>query len=287
MKKFVALFITSALAFSFIGCEKAVNSSANIVQEEKTELTLIKRAITEVDYSHYFDGIDGCAVFYDYKNNSLKLFNSISCEKRYSPNSIFKIISTIEGLESGSVISVNSKMQYNGESYPFESWNKNLTLDEAYKSSCVWYYRQLVNKIGKEKMQKALLALDYGNCDISHWNGEKENVQDDLNGFWLGSSLEISPLEAVKATAKIFEGESQYSKENIELLKGIMQSETEYIYGKTGTGKDNSAWYTGFFEKENKKIYFAIHINGNEAKSIAGADAKAITEKIIKMEELN
>lgn len=286
MKKFVTLFLTAVISLSFIGCENKTTPNNSVIQAENAYQAPAKRTMNETDFSTYFEDIDGCAVFYDYENNSYTLYNSLECEKRYSPNSIFKIVSTIEGLENKSVTSVNSKMHYNGQTYPFESWNNDLTLAEAYKNSCVWYYRQLIDKIGKEKMQKALLMLDYGNCDISHWNGEAENANSDLNGFWLGSTLEISPMEAVNVTSKIFEGKSQYSAQNIEILKGIMQSDTEYIYGKTGTGKDNSAWYTGFYEKNNKKIYFAIHINGSDNKKIAGADAKAIAENIINTEEL-
>ena len=51
--------------------------------------------------------------------------------------------------------------------------------------------------------------------------------------------------------------------------------------GKTGTGKDNTAWYTGFYEIKNKKIYFAIHLDDNTKNGIVGAEAKEIANNII------
>jgi len=150
-------------------------------------------------------------------------------------------------------------MNYNGNTYPIESWNANLNLKEAFQNSCVWYYRQFIDKIGKETMKKSLEEIGYSNCDISEWNGSGLAPTEDTNGFWLGSSLRISPFEVVNVTNKIFEGNSKYSNENISILKNIMESDVKGIYGKTGTGIDNSAWYAGFYEKENNKIYFALH----------------------------
>ncbi len=60
-----------------------------------------------------------------------------------------------------------------------------------------------------------------------------------------------------------------------------MESDVKGIYGKTGTGIDNSAWYAGFYEKENNKIYFALHLQNEDGTKIAGADAKKIAVSII------
>lgn len=58
--------------------------------------------------------------------------------------------------------------------------------------------------------------MDYGNCDVSKWEGEPINVQQELNGFWLGSSLEITPMEMVNIVANIFQG-----KRNTKITKLI------------------------------------------------------------------
>lgn len=85
----------------------------------------------------------------------------------------------------------------------------------------------------------------------------------------------------VNVISDIFEGNTDYKKEHIAILKDIMKSDKEGIYGKTGTGKDGSAWYAGFCEKEGRNIYFAVHLYDSTKKNIAGANAREIAENII------
>ena len=44
-------------------------------------------------------------------------------------------------------------MNYNGTQYPNLEWNKNLTLKEAFQTSCIWYFRQVINAVGKMKFK--------------------------------------------------------------------------------------------------------------------------------------
>lgn len=265
MKKFFAAIITGVMLLSAFGCS-----------------TLIKEPDKNtVDYSSCFNGINGCAVFYDYNSGIYSLYNEEQCNTRYSPNSTFKIIATLEGLKYDVVTSENSTMNYNGSTYPFESWNRNLNLMEAFQNSCVWYYRQLIDGVGQKNMAADLDTLGYGNCDVSQWKGSGAGPTEDTNGFWLGSSLEISPIEMVNVIADIFEGKTEYDKGDIDILKNIMASDNIGVYGKTGTGRDNSAWYSGFYEHENNKVYFSVHLENGNGKNIAGADAKAVACDII------
>ena len=58
-----------------------------------------------------------------------------------------------------------------------------MNLNEAFQTSCVWYFRQVIDNIGQEKLKEAVDELDYGNCDVSKWEGEPINVQQELNGI--------------------------------------------------------------------------------------------------------
>mgnify|MGYP002225640681 CR=1 FL=1 len=62
---------------------------------------------------------------------------------------------------------------------------------DAFRTSCVWYFRQVTDDIGKVKMQNELNKLKYGNCDISDWEGKlnTNNNNRALTGFWIESSL--------------------------------------------------------------------------------------------------
>lgn len=267
MKKFFVAIIIGVMCFSAFGCSAVINDEPEA---------------NAVDYSSSFDGVTGCAVFYNYADNSYDFYNEAQCNTRYSPNSTFKIVATLEGLKYGVVNDESSTMNYNGGEYPFESWEKNLNLKEAFQNSCVWYFRQVIDGVGQQAMEADLNSIGYGNCDVSRWEGSGANPTYDTNGFWLGSSLEISPVEMVNVISDIFEGKTEYDEDDISILKNIMESDIEGIYGKTGTGIDNSAWYTGFYESNNDKVYFAVHLENENGKSVAGADAKAIACDIIK-----
>jgi len=115
-------------------------------------------------------------------------------------------------------------------------------------------------------MQKELEKLQYGNCDISDWEGQlnTNNNNRALTGFWLESSLLISPKEQVEIMERIFGESSDYSEETQNELKQVMLvSEQERadisIYGKTGMGKAEGivvdAWFTGFAESTEGNIY--------------------------------
>ncbi len=235
---------------------------------------------SSVDYGSYFGEREGCAVFYDASEDKTEVYNEEMANTRFSPNSTFKIISTLAGLKYGVLKDENSHMSYNGGDYPIDSWESDLNLKEAFQNSCVWYFRQVIDGVGQENMQKDIDNLNYGNRDISMWQGSGEAPTPDTNGFWLGSSLEISPLEMTHIIADIFEDRTDYDSSHIDILKDIMQSDIPDIYGKTGAGRDNSAWYSGFYENNGKKIYFAVHMEGGDILT-AGADAKETACRII------
>lgn len=245
--------------------------------------------IEEVDYSDYFDGIGGSAVFYHSDTNTYKVYNKELSEKPASPCSTFKIITTIMGLEKGVVSSADSTMGYDGTLYGMDTWNQDLTLKEAFKESCVWYFRKVIDQLGESDVQHYLDQLKYGNCDISDWDGSGINPVPELNGFWLESTLEITPIEQVDVLAKIFEGKTDFSEKNIELLKEIMlvqDQDNATIYGKTGTGpKDetgnrDNGWFVGMFEKDDEQYYFAVHLT-EESPEVSGGKAKEIALNII------
>lgn len=251
--------------------------NTNTVKENET--SAVKDNI--VDYSEYFQGISGCAVVYDEISNTYFLYNKENCETEVSPLSTFKIVSALAGLENNVLVNENSTMEYNGVKYPIDTWNSNLTLKEAFENSCIWYFRQVVDIVGQEDIHTMLKELQYGNSDISEWNGSKINSLPELNGFWLESSLKISPVQQVATLNYVFSRENNFNAENIEILKNIMYV-TEYdngcLYGKTGSGTDGKAWFVGFIEVNSNKTYFAVYledvqnkdiVSGNKAKEIA------------------
>jgi len=201
-----------------------------------------------------------------------------------SPCSTFKIISTLIGLDEKVITSEASTMGYDGTLYQRENWNQELSLKEAFEYSCVWYFRKLIDQVGEAKLQESIEELDYGNHDISEWEGSAINSYPRLNGFWIESSLKISPLEQIKVLTDIFEGRTKYSEEDIAILKSIMlttERESSSIYGKTGTGINCNGWFVGFMDKFDDRIYFAVYLEDENNEEITGLTAREIATQIL------
>lgn len=267
----------------------AVTSSVNntLFQSDQSADMDQDQSVEEknIDLSNDFNGIRGCAVLYFPENNHYYYYNRSICEQRVSPFSTFKIISALAGLENGVIQNESSVMNYNGTQYPVTEWNQNLTLKEAFQSSCIWYFRQVTDAVGEAGIQEILNDLQYGNCDISEWEGSGINPSDELNGFWLDSSLKISPEEQVRVLSDIFGEESEFAPSEIKILKNIMlvsDDDNKKIYGKTGSGTNGEAWFVDFSEENNVRKYIAIYLSDYEKRSdISGGTARDIALKII------
>lgn len=248
--------------------------------------------IEEMDWSGYFDGINGAAVIYDPTENCYQIYNQELALTRRSPCSTFKIISSLIALENGVIEPDDSIRTWSGELFWNEEWNKNIDFSDAFHASCVWYFREVVDEIGKDLMQKELNRLEYGNCDISDWDGQlnANNNNPVLTGFWIESSLLISPKEQVTVMEHIFGNHADYSEKTLDQLKQVMllseQSEADIsIYGKTGMGKSYGivvdSWYTGFADTVDKRIYFCVYLGETDNKIVSSAEAREIAVKII------
>lgn len=247
---------------------------------------------TEIDWSDYFEGINGAAVIYNPDENSYQIYNQELALTQRSPCSTFKIISSLIALENGIIGPDNSTRTWSGEIFWNEEWNRDIDFSDAFHASCVWYFREVIDEIGKDTMQEELKKLEYGNCDISDWAGRlnTNNNNPVLTGFWIESSLLISPKEQVEVMERIFGENTDYSEKTLEQLKQVMllseQNETDIsIYGKTGMGKAYGivvdSWYTGFADTTDNKIYFCVYLGETDNQNVSSAKAREIAIKIV------
>lgn len=296
MKRFYILGILAVCSLMLFGCsgrqekekKEPVESEEQSDQPEtdETESEESKKTAEEIiDFSNAFNDITGCAVIYSPSENKYSLYNKDMAEQEVSPYSTFKIISTLSGLHNDIIKDETSVMNYDGTEYLNSEWNGDLTLEKAFQTSCIWYFRQIIDAVGKDEIEMELSKLEYGNQDISEWKGSDINPYEELNGFWLNSSLKISPIEQVEVLSKIFGGESIYNSEEVEILKKVMLVQDNgafQVYGKTGSGSNGEAWFIGFIEDEEERKYFAIYLNdSSRAEEISGNVAKEIALKII------
>lgn len=263
-------------------------SKKDIVMEQG----MITPEVISTDWSEYFNGLNGTAVIYDAAHGKYAIYNDGPALERRSPCSTFKIVSSLIALENGIIIPEDSTRVWSGEIFWNEDWNKDIDFREAFRTSCVWYYRQVIDDIGEDMMQKELDKLQYGNSDISDWEGRlnTNNNNRALTGFWLESSLGISPKEQTEVMEHIFGEDSDYSEKTLDELKRVMlvseqEREDISIYGKTGMGKAGGvvvdAWFTGFAESTEGKIYFCVHLGRTDGMNVSSAGAKEIALQIV------
>ena len=275
------------------------SADAGAGQEESME-----PVIEETDWSDYFGGRNGTAVIYDPTESRYEICNQELALTRRSPCSTFKIISSLIALEYGVIEPDDSVRKWSGETFWMEDWNRDIDFSDAFRASCVWYFREVTDEIGKERMQEELNRLFYGNCDISDWSGllNTNNSNPALTGFWIESSLLISPKEQTEVMERIFGENAVCSEKTQKELKTVMQVTGEEalesrpeisLYGKTGMGKVQGAvvdaWFTGFAEKKaasgakngTETVYFCVHLGRNDGRDVSSTLAKKIAIQIV------
>ena len=177
---------------------------------------------------------------------------------RFSPASTFKIPNTLIALESQIVESKSSVFRWDGRDRAFERWNKDQTLESAFKVSCLWCYQEIARQVGAEGYETALAKIDYGNQSI----GERG---EEIEYFWVNGSLEISAVEQIAFLRKLFNNDLPFRRNHVDILKQIMvaqHTEQHTIYAKTGWAatEPQVAWYVGFVESDKGNWLFAMNM---------------------------
>ena len=269
--------------FVFICCLTVILFSAG-VSHTAAETTV------EINLQEYFDGVNGTAIFYYPESDTYAVYQKELSEKRSSPCSTFKIFSTYVGLDTGVIQMNDSVRTWNGTAYWYEPWNRDIGLPDAFRQSCVWYYRQVIDDIGQPVMQAHIDEMNYGNRDISDWQGDLNEGEPlaELKGFWLESSLKISPKEQIQVLRRIMEHPEKGELANTLKLLMLTRDDAATglkVYGKTGfgrvDGKNTDAWFVGLYERDGKTAYFALRLDDPDNPRATSDKAKAIALSII------
>lgn len=232
--------------------------------------------ISYIDLSTYFGEYEGSFVFYDLENDVWNIHDRNRATLRVAPNSTYKIYDALFGLEEGVITPDNSFLAWNGETYPFQAWNSNQTLQSAMHSSVNWYFQTVDEQLGTSSVCHYIQKVGYGN----------ENLNSDFASYWMESSLEISPVEQVELLTKLHSNSFGFASENINAVKDslcLFSSEEGTFYGKTGTGRvdgqDVNGWFVGYIETADNTYFFATNIGADGG--AAGSNAAEITMSIL------
>lgn len=201
--------------------------------------------------------VSGTILVFDTEKNTYYSNDFKEAKSAYLPASTFKIPNSIIGLEEGILKNENSVFKWNGEQRFLDSWEKDLTLKEAFQKSCVPCYQELARKIGVKKMNNQLKKLKFGKMDV-HKNT--------IDNFWLVGKSQISPMEQINFLRRFYNEQLPIKIATFKIVKSILKitSTNNYILsGKTGlavTEKIEVGWFVGYVEIGKNIVYFATKI---------------------------
>ena len=232
--------------------------------------------VSYVDLSTYFGEYEGSFVLYDLENDAWSIHDMEHATLRVAPNSTYKIYDALFGLEEEIITPENSFIAWNGETYPFEAWNADQTLQSAMNSSVNWYFQTVDEQLGSSSVYNYIQEIGYGN----------ENMNGDFSTYWMESSLKISPIEQVELLTRLQNNSLGFAPENINAVKDaicLSSSDAGTFYGKTGTGRvdgqDVNGWFIGYIETVDNTYFFATNIGADS--DATGGNATEITMSIL------
>ncbi len=237
--------------------------------------------VPEVVIRDAFGGREGSLVIIDCASGATTTFGPRFAAERVAPCSTFKIWNALIGLETGIISRPDQPFyEWDGQERPIADWNKDLTLGEAFRASCVPAFQALARKISPERMRDWIAKIEYGDRDISAG----------VDVFWLPSgnrkTILISPAEQAQLMYRLVTGSLPFSSASRAVLKDLMtarQTEKGTLFGKTGSGADGRGryvlgWYVGHVQSGGDARAFACEVRGED---VTGKDARAIVETLL------
>lgn len=213
-------------------------------RQERYDFHEENKNVTYVDLNSEFGKYKGSFVLYASTGDAWTIYNKEAA---------------LLGLESGIITPEHSKMVWNGEDYPFDAWESDHDLNSAMQSSVNWYFQNIDNIAGMDKVKSYFQEIGYGN----------QQTGLDTDWYWTDFSLQISPVEQVELLKKFYHNDFGFSEKNINAVKEaivISSTPTCILSGKTGTGRvdgqDVNGWFVGYIKKSGHVYYFATNIQG-------------------------
>ena len=209
-------------------------------------------------------GIDGTIVISSLHNGKTFIHNDPRAKQRFSTASTFKILNTLISLEEKAISGKDDVIKWDGHIYDFPDWNRDQTLESAFKVSCVWCFQELARRVGAEKYRNYLRKSVYG---------ELREPFDETT-FWLDGSLQISAIEQVNFLKNVHLRTLPFSASSYETLRQIMlveQTPAFTLWAKTGWAtrvKPPVGWYVGHVETPKNVWFFATNIEVRDEKDL-------------------
>lgn len=225
---------------------------------------------------HFTDnGTEGTFVAYRVDDYAVIASDTDRSAKALLPASTFKIPNSVIALETGVVADPDKDVfKWDGVKRFIPEWNRDQTLRSAIAVSAVWVYQEIARRIGEERMQHYVDALEYGN----------RNIGGGIDQFWLTGGLRIDPIQQVDFLDRLRRGVLPVSARAQDLTRDILpvtRVGDAVIRSKTGLiGVDSQTsaeevrtsvgWLVGWVEKGERQTVFALNLDIRDGRHTAG-----------------
>lgn len=201
--------------------------------------------------------VEGTIVITHLSRSETYVHNEQRAKTPFVPASTFKVINALIALDEGAVNDEKEIINWDGKDKGVEAWNRDQSLETAFKSSCIWFYQELARRVGTAKYEAHLKRAAYGTTTPGP----------ELTTFWLEGDLKISAVGQVELLKKVYRKELPYRPSSYDVLRRIMiveQTPRFTIRGKTGWAQTVSpqiGWFVGYVETGDDVWFFATNID--------------------------
>ncbi|MEZ5457603.1 MAG: class D beta-lactamase [Lysobacteraceae bacterium] len=250
-RRLFALGARLVLALTATACVAADAADAVFVEDAR-----VARAFEQA-------GLHGCFVLFNAQTGVYLGHNAERAATRFLPASTFKIPSSVIGLATGAISSVDEVLPWGGGKAFLPSWEKDMGLREAIIVSNVPIYQELARRVGLERMQAMVRLFDYGNREIG----------DVVDQFWLRGPLQISAIEQTRFLTRLARRELPVTRSAqdavVEITRQAEGSDALgrdwALHAKTGMSLPDDGqgigWWVGWVERDGQVFAFALNID--------------------------
>lgn len=201
-------------------------------------------------------GVDGTLVLTSLRGGITITHNDERAVRRFAPASTFKILNTLIALQEHVVSAGDTVFKWHGKVDDVPEWNRDQTLESAFRVSCVWCYQEIATQVGEARYRRYVALAGYG---------ELAQVPD-ITTFWLDGRLTVSAVEQVAFLKKVYLRALPFRDEAYDALKQFMleeQTDRYRLFTKTGWAARTNpqvGWYVGYVETADDVWFFATNL---------------------------